>query len=154
MAQVETELLQIVTFRLVSKKTNEMYAIPIKQVREIRLVESITDIPNTKQHIRGIMNLRGKIIPVIDVKGKLGMDSESNPTEKQRILIVEKDDFVAGLLVDEVDQVLSIQKQNIDNVSSGMLDSVSHAGIVKINDKMLILIDAANFVDVVDCSIN
>src|SRR5574339_950318 len=96
---------QAVTFCLAGVQKKEDYAIPIEQVREIRAVESITNIPNAKSYVKGIMNLRGLIIPVIDVKEKLGLTYEGQTNSaKQRILVIEANGTQTGLLVDEVDQ--------------------------------------------------
>ncbi|HXG14436.1 MAG TPA: chemotaxis protein CheW, partial [Candidatus Nitrosotenuis sp.] len=80
---------QAVTFCLTDGQKKEEYAIPIEQVREIRAVESITKIPKAKSYVKGIMNLRGLIIPVIDVKEKLGLGSEGTNSSKQRILVAD-----------------------------------------------------------------
>ncbi|MBM2852620.1 MAG: hypothetical protein HW420_1167, partial [Candidatus Nitrosotenuis sp.] len=75
---VSLDAFQLVTFSLVDSQKKENYAVPIEQIREIRAVESITKVPKAKSYVKGIMNLRGSIIPVIDVKEKLGLDSGVN----------------------------------------------------------------------------
>src|SRR5574339_752478 len=91
---------QAVTFCLAGVQKKEDYAIPIEQVREIRAVESITNIPKAKSYVKGIMNLRGLIIPVIDVKEKLGLASQSEAnSSKQRILVTEVNGIQTEFLV-------------------------------------------------------
>ena len=116
---------------------------PIEQVREIRAVESITKIPKAKSYVKGIMNLRGLIIPVIDVKEKLGLVSDgSTNSSKQRILIAEVSGALTGLLVDEVDQVMRIQTKDIEQAPQGALESYHYIrGIAKMNEKLVILLD-------------
>jgi purine-binding chemotaxis protein CheW len=113
-------------------------------VREIRAVESITKIPKAKSYVKGIMNLRGLIIPVIDVKEKLGLgsDGKTNAT-KQRILVAEVSGTLTGLLVDEVDQVMRLQTKDIEAAPQSVLDSHNYIkGIAKINNKLIVLLDA------------
>jgi purine-binding chemotaxis protein CheW len=121
----------------------EDYAIPIEQVREIRSVEKITRVPKSESHVKGIMNLRGLIIPVIDVKEKLGLGSQKTDGTKQRILVANIADSLTGLLVDEVDQVMRIQTKDID--SAPQTTSESHhyiRGIAKLDQRLIILLDA------------
>ncbi len=134
---------QAVTFCLVDKQKKEDYAIPIEQVREIRAVESITSIPNAKSYVKGIMNLRGLIIPVIDVKEKIGFVSEGQTNSaKQRILVANIANSLTGLLVDEVDQVMRIQTKDIDSSPQGATESHHYIkGIAKLDQKLVVLID-------------
>ena len=134
---------QVVTFCLIGGQKKEDYAIPIEQVREIRAVESITNIPNAKSHVKGIMNLRGLIIPVIDVKEKLGLASEDEVnSSKQRILVIEVNGTQTGLLVDEVDQVMRIQTKDLESAPQTVLESHNYIkGIAKLNQKLVVLID-------------
>jgi purine-binding chemotaxis protein CheW len=121
----------------------EDYAIPIEQVREIRAVESITNIPQAKSYIKGIMNLRGLIIPIIDVKQRLGFASGGQAnSSKQRILVIDVNGAQTGLLVDEVDQVMRIQTKDLDSAPQAVLDSHNYIkGIAKINQKLIVLLD-------------
>lgn len=134
---------QAVTFCLVGGQKKEDYAIPIEQVREIRAVESITNIPNAKSYVKGIMNLRGLIIPVIDVKEKLGLGTHTTTDSKQRILVANIADSLTGLLVDEVDQVMRIQTKDIDSAPQGATESHHYIkGIAKLDQRLIILLDA------------
>ena len=134
---------QAVTFCLLGEQNKENYAIPIEQVREIRAVESITHIPNARPYVKGIMNLRGLIIPVIDVKEKLGLISEGQTNSaKQRILVIEVNGIQTGLLVDEVDQVMRIQTKDLESAPQTVLESHNYIkGIAKLNQKLVVLID-------------
>jgi purine-binding chemotaxis protein CheW len=138
-----TDSVQVVSFNILALGKKEDYAIPIEQVREIRPVEKITKVPRSESHVKGIMNLRGLIIPVIDVKEKLGLHSDSNSnSSKQRILVAEVNGSLTGLLVDEVDQVMKIQTKDIEQAPQGALESYHYInGIAKINEKLVILLD-------------
>lgn len=139
---------QVVTFSLTDGQKKEEYAIPIEQVREIRAVESITQIPNSKSYVKGIMNLRGLIVPVIDVKDKLGMKSNAESNAKQRILVADLRNSLAGLLVDEVDHVMRIQTDSVDDPPQNILDSNNYIkGIVKISQRLIVLLDVTKLLE-------
>ena len=143
--EVTSDSLQVVTFCLVNEVTNkrEDYAIPIEQVKEIRTLEEITKVPKTKSHVKGIMNLRGLIIPVIDVKDKLGFGTTNLSKEsKQRILVAEVKDALYGLLVDDVDQVMRIPSKDVGPAPPGAFEALNYVkGIAKTSEKLIVLID-------------
>jgi len=141
-ASVDT--MQVVSFMIVNQyNKKEDYAIPIEQVREIRSVEKITRVPRSESHVKGIMNLRGLIIPVIDVKEKLGLGTHTTTDSKQRILVANIADSLTGLLVDEVDQVMRIQTKDVDSAPQGATESHHYIkGIAKLDQRLIILLDA------------
>ena len=146
MAQVATsDSIQVVTFSLENKANNkrEDYAIPIEQVKEIRTLEEITKVPKAKSFVKGIMNLRGLIIPVIDVKDKLGFGStDLSQKSKQRILVAELKDSLYGLLVDDVDQVMRLPSKDIGPAPPGAFDALNYVkGIAKTDEKLIVLLD-------------
>ena len=146
---VSLDAFQAVTFSLLDSQKKENYAIPIEQIREIRAVESITKVPKAKSYVKGIINLRGFIIPVIDVKEKLGLDSGANTNStKQRILVAEVNNSLTGLLVDEVDQVMRIQTKDIEPAPQGALESHNYVkGIAKSDKKLIVLLDVAKLLE-------
>ena len=138
------DTIQVVSFMLQNQAgKKEDYAIPIEQVREIRAVEKITRVPKSESHVKGIMNLRGLIIPVIDVKEKLGLGSQGTGSVKQRILVANIANSLTGLLVDEVDQVMRIQTKDIDSAPQATSESHNYIqGIAKLDQRLVILLDA------------
>ena len=96
-----------------------------------------------KSFVKGIMNLRGLIIPVIDVKDKLGFGSTDLSKEsKQRILVAEVKDSLYGLLVDDVDQVMRIPSKEIGPAPPGAFEALNYVkGIAKTSDKLIVLLD-------------
>jgi purine-binding chemotaxis protein CheW len=138
------DTIQVVSFMLQNQAgKKEDYAIPIEQVREIRAVEKITRVPKSESHVKGIMNLRGLIIPVIDVKEKLGLGTQNASTTKQRILVTTIADSLTGLLVDEVDQVMRIQIKDIDSTPQAISESHHYIrGIAKLDQRLIMLLDA------------
>lgn len=147
--EVSVDSFQAVTFALADGQRREEYAVPIEQVREIRAVDAITKIPNSKSYVQGIMNLRGQILPVIDVKQKLGLKTgEKNTSSKQRILVVDLKSSLAGLLVDEVEHVMRIQARDVDDPPQQVLDSQNYIkGIVKIEQRLIVLLDATKLLE-------
>lgn len=149
MENVTADTLQVVVFSLVDavSKKKEDYGIPVENVREIRLLENITRVPNTPLHVKGLMNLRGKIIYVIDVKKLLGFSVSDEINVNSRILISEVNGGLTGLLVDEVSDVLRISTKEIDYDMSTELKAEQYfKGVIKIGEKLIILLDVHNLI--------
>lgn len=91
---------------------NEFYGIEIYHVTEIIGIQEITEVPELPDYIRGIINLRGKIIPVIEVRLRFGMVSEDY-TDRTCIIVIDIEDISVGLIIDSVSEVLSISEDNI-----------------------------------------
>lgn len=135
---------QIIIFRLFDEEKNkqENYGIPINHVREIRPFESITIIPNSPSYVKGVMNLRGTIIHIIDLKEKLGFSKTQTINPKMMILVAEIDSKLVGLLTDGVDQVIKIPSTDVDSNVSGGLESISYVmGIAKTGEKLVVILD-------------
>lgn len=144
MSKQTTETLQTVVFSLIDKssKKKEYYGVRVEQVREIRLLEDITVIPNAPPYVRGVMNLRGQIIPVVDLKEKIGFSEVAEKKQSSRILVAENGDSLVGLLVDEVEQVMRIQISEIESFQSEILESAPYVkGIAKTQGKLIVLLD-------------
>jgi purine-binding chemotaxis protein CheW len=136
--------LQIVVFSLLDSKLNkkEEYGVLLEQVREIRPLESITKVPNAKSYVLGVMNLRGMIVPVIDVKEKLGFSSDGTSSPKARVLVADVGGHLTGLLIDEVDQVMRITSKEVETNLSGGLESLEYVkGVAKISGRLVVLLD-------------
>jgi len=141
---VINDILQVVSFTVAEKsKKKGNYCISIDQVKEIRIIDTITKIPKSKPYVKGLMNLRGKIIPVIDVNSKLGLgETIISANSKQRILVTDVNNTLTGLLVDEVNDVIKISSKDIDDVPSNMFaDNDFFKGIVKINENIIMILD-------------
>ncbi|MDE1763457.1 MAG: purine-binding chemotaxis protein CheW [Thaumarchaeota archaeon] len=141
--------LQIVVFSLIDQKTSkkEDYGVSIEQVREIRPLESITKVPNAKSYVRGVMNLRGMIVPVVDVKEKLGF-SGCEPSQKARILVADVKGRLTGLLIDEVDQVMRIPLKEVETNLSGGLESLAYInGVAKTSGRLIVLLDMVKLLE-------
>ncbi|MBI5378388.1 MAG: chemotaxis protein CheW [Thaumarchaeota archaeon] len=144
MENVTADTLQVVVFSLIDaeSKKKEDYGIQVESVREIRLLENITRVPNAPLHVRGLMNLRGKIISVIDVKKLLGFSVHEEMNENSRILIAEINGVLTGFLVDEVSDVLRISNKEVETDMSAELKAEQYfKGVVKMGEKLIILLD-------------
>ncbi len=132
------ETLQLVTFRL----GNEEFGIDIKKVQEINRMIEITKIPNAPSHVEGVVNLRGKIIPIVSLRTKLGFD-QTEWDKSTRIMVVEVEGKVLGFIVDSVSEVLRIQDVKIEPPPSitGGSDSAYIEGVINLADRILILLD-------------
>jgi purine-binding chemotaxis protein CheW len=99
--EVKEETIKLVVFRV----SNEWYGVEISKSREVAKIEKITYLPSSPEHIAGIVNLRGDILSVTDLKRVFGLPQEQL-TEKSRLVVIESGDLETGLLVDEVDEVM------------------------------------------------
>lgn len=104
----QTEV-QLVAFKL----HNEEYGVNIDFVQEIKRLTDITRVPFTSEFFKGVMNLRGSVLPVIDLKKRLGLQ-EAPYTDDTRIVIVRVDETSIGMIVDAVTEVLTIDNDHID----------------------------------------
>ena len=130
--------MQLVSFQL----GNEVYGIEITKVREIILITEITRIPETPPYVKGLINLRSMVIPVIDMR-KLFNLAESEQTDESRIMVVQAKGKTIGIMVDSVSEVLRINKDQIapppPTVAS--LGREYLTGLVRLDKQLLILLD-------------
>jgi purine-binding chemotaxis protein CheW len=131
------EALQLVTFRL----ANEEFGIDIKKVQEINRMIDITRIPNAPAYVEGVVNLRGKIIPIVSLRTKLGL-GDAERDKATRIMVVEIESNVLGFIVDSVSEVLRIHDAKIEPAPSitGTTDTRYIEGVINLDDRILILL--------------
>ncbi len=131
---------QFVVFKLL----NEEYGIDILIVEEVVKLGEIYSIPESLDYLKGVINLRGEIIPLIDLKLKIGFPSEIE--ESSKIIILNLDEQRIGLIVDEVTGVIKIEEENIDppppTIPSALVNYIY--GIAKINNRIIILLNIKN----------
>ncbi len=136
------EYLQLVTFRI----GEEEFAIPILSVEEIIRIVEITRLPNVPPFVEGVINLRGRVIPVIDLRKRFGLETRERD-ERSRILIVTlgngREEKTVGLIVDSVSEVLRLPEENFEPISGiGTQISAEYIkGIGKVGDRLIILLD-------------
>jgi purine-binding chemotaxis protein CheW len=132
--------LQLVGFRI----GNETYGVRIGAVREIVRVPEITAVPSAPETIEGVINLRGKIIPVMDLRKRFGQ-SEIHADKKNRILVVELEHKLVGLIVNAASEVLKISPSEIEPPGNVFADGESGyvTGVGKLKGRLIILLDIA-----------
>jgi purine-binding chemotaxis protein CheW len=130
--------LQVVGFRI----GEETFGVRIGSVREIVRVPEITSVPNAQETIEGVINLRGKIIPVMDLRKRFGQ-TDIQPDKKNRILVVELENKLVGLIVNSASEVLKIPPSEIESPGSLFADGESSyvTGVGKLKGRLIILLD-------------
>lgn len=130
--------LQIVGFRI----GRETFGLPISLVREIVRVPEITSVPNAPDYIEGVINLRGRIIPVVDLRKRFH-EEVGEPSKKNRIVVVELESRAIGLIVNSASEVLKIPPSDIqaphDVFPEGEMDYIT--GVGKLKGRLVILLD-------------
>ncbi len=121
---------------------SEEYGLEILKVQEIIGMMPVTPVPRTPEYIKGVINLRGKIIPVVDLRMKLGMDS-TEITDETCTIVVQVDKLQIGIIVDKVSEVLDIAGEDIDEAPSFGDNAISDyiLGIGKSEGKVKLLLD-------------
>ena len=133
-----TGSMQLVSFRL----AQEEYGIEITKVQEIILMGEITRVPQTPPYIKGLINLRSTVIPIVDLRLRFGLSQEA-PTDETRIMVVNVCHKTIGIIVDAVSEVLRIAKEQIapppPTVAGLGRDYLT--GLVKLDSRLLIMLD-------------
>lgn len=131
------------------KVASEEYAISIMDIKEIIKPREVTEVPRVPSFVRGILSLRGNIIPIFDMRVRLGLAGAA-PSERERVVVVKRQGGFAGVLVDEVVQVVRIAEGGIEPppvVLEG-IDREFVLGIGRVSGRMLILLDMEKVLDV------
>lgn len=122
----------------------QYYAFPIKDIIEIIEVQDITFVPEAPEYVKGVINVRGRIIPVIDVRIRFRRE-EAKYTERTCIVIVNISDVEIGFVVDTVDEVIDLEDENIAPPPKVQTDRAAKyiTGVGKVEDRIVLLLDAA-----------
>lgn len=135
---VEDDIIQLVVFHMMEEK----FAIDIQCVQEIIRMQNITKMPKTLDFVEGVINLRGKVIPVIDLRKRFELENKKDD-ENTRIVVVEVSGIVIGMVVDSVSHVIRLSERSIEptspvvsNVSSDFI-----LGVGKLDDELIIILD-------------
>ncbi|WP_022662768.1 chemotaxis protein CheW [Paucidesulfovibrio longus] len=134
----DDELIQLVTFRI----GEEEFGVDILAVQEIIRTMAITKVPKAPDFVEGVINLRGKVIPIVDLRRRFGMAARDSD-KHSRIIVIETGMVIVGFMVDSVSEVLRIPAGTIEAppaVVSG-LESDYIDGVGKLDDRLLIMLD-------------
>lgn len=136
---LDNNITQCVIFKL----NNESYCIDVMKVQEVLRYSEIASVPGASDYILGIINLRGSVVTVIDSKIRFGVDNSSEIDDFSRIIIIEIQDQVVGLLVDNVSEVVNIDMNNIEPAPNIKDDdsSLFIKGIYNQENELLIIVD-------------
>ena len=129
---------EFVTFKIDA----EEFAVDIANVREINRVAEVTRTPSAPSHVQGVINLRGKITPVVDLRTMLGFQFKA-ADQQNRIIVIEVGEVVVGLLVDAVSEVMPLPESAVEAppTFAGTMASGCIEGVGKVDDRLLILLD-------------
>ena len=130
--------MQLVSFRL----AQEEYGIEITRVREIILMGEITRVPQTPSYVKGLINLRSTVIPVIDLRIRFGL-AEADVTDESRIMVVNVAGKTIGIVVDAVSEVLRVSSEQIAPPPPTVVSLGTEylTGLVKLEKQLLLLLD-------------
>ena len=137
------ETIQVVSFRL----GLEEYGVDIAQVQEINRMVAVTHVPRAPQFMEGVINLRGQLIPIIDLRARFGMP-RVEPTKNTRIVVTEIGAKRVGMVVDSVSEVLRLAVDQIEAAPEMITgaDTEYIRGVGKIDDRLIILLDLARVI--------
>lgn len=127
---------------VIFKLKEENYALDISMVKTIEKVLEYTRVPNSDKCIKGVINLRGEVIPIIDLKKRLNL-GEIDENDNSRVIITYNDDMIVGLLVDSSSEVVYIENNEIDNITNmnAKGDPSYIKGIGKESNRLIQIID-------------
>lgn len=134
----EAQLEIWVTFTL----DKEIYSLPVSSVHEILRVSNITKVPHAPEPVRGVTNMRGRVLPVVDLRVRLGMKAVT-PDNASRILVVESKGRLIGLLVDSVHQVIRLSRKGIEPLNPDVMTAQSDyiTGVFYLQDRLVFLLN-------------
>jgi purine-binding chemotaxis protein CheW len=144
------ELLQLVSFKI----GEEEFGVDILKVQEINRMLDVTRVPNAPEYVDGVINLRGKVIPIIDLRRRFGMDRKEHD-KNTRIVVVELSGKIVGFVVDAVSEVLRIPGSVTEpppSIVAG-IDADYITAVGKLEDRLLILLDLERVLSREDASI-
>jgi purine-binding chemotaxis protein CheW len=144
MSETLTADLKLIIFLLKDKE----YAIPVSQVRSIEKVQHITRVPGAASSVKGVINLRGVVTPIIDLRTRFGLEQQDF-TDSTRIIIASADGMEVGLVVDGANDVIDISGDSIEPSPNviGAEQAEFISGVVKVEKRLLILIDLGKILD-------
>lgn len=130
--------LQIVGFRI----GKEMFGVPIALVHEIVRVPEVTAVPEAPEYVEGVINLRGRIVPVVDLRKRFA-EKQISSGKKNRILVTEIDKRIVGVIVDSTSEVLKLKEEQVEAPPSDLVDGNATyiTGIARVHDRLVILVD-------------
>ena len=139
-------ILKIISFRL----SDQVFCLDIMAVKEIRVWQKATPLPHSPDYVLGFINLRGKVIPVVDMALRLGLPA-IQPTEQSAIIVIDEGDRGVGILVDSVSDMVTVKPEEMQPVPDVMSaeEKALTRGIVPVGDDMVCFLDLKTLFDTV-----
>ncbi len=137
------ESFKIVAFKL----GEEEYGLDIANVQSIERVTHMTRIPNAPHYVKGVINLRGSVMPIIDLQNMLEI-GETTYTEDTRVIITKLDEIELGFIVDRTSDVIDVHPENIEMMTTGSLNTDYFSGVLPYNGRLVILLKLANLLQI------
>jgi purine-binding chemotaxis protein CheW len=148
---LDTDTLQFVVFRL----GKEEYGFDVAIVREIHNIEEVAKVHRSASHIEGVINLRGKLLTVVNLRKRFGMEPNPDAEGNKKIVVVDAADAPVGFLVDEVLEVARFRKESVEKAPSYVASGIEAQyvlGIAKHEDRLITLIDPLKVLELSDDS--
>jgi purine-binding chemotaxis protein CheW len=133
------DLIQLVSFTL----GDEEFGVHVLKVREIIRMPEVTRVPNTPSYVEGVINLRGKVIPVMSMRKRFGLE-ELEFDNRTRIMVMDVDGELMGFIVDAVSEVIRISEEEIQPPPAVVSSGVDHeclSGVISQSERLLVLLD-------------
>lgn len=143
------ELLQLVSFNI----GTEEFGVDILKVQEINRMVEITKVPQTPHYVEGVINLRGKVIPIVNLRKRFNLETKEYDKDT-RIVVVDIVGNIMGMVVDSVSEVLRLPSNTIEpppEIATG-INSEYIKGVAKLEDRLLIFLDLSKVIDVSEIS--
>lgn len=128
---------------------DEQYGIDIAFVDNILRMQSITRVPDTQEYFKGVINLRGEVVPVMSIRIKMGLEDDVITNSSRIIIIKLENNAPIGIIVDEVKEVVTLDETNIDSVSSSgkKTDATFINGVGKVDDQLISLLELTTVIN-------
>ncbi|MBD7983551.1 purine-binding chemotaxis protein CheW [Sporosarcina sp. Sa2YVA2] len=135
---VAREEMKVIVFQLMEKE----YAIEVDVVESIEKLISVTEVPRTPSYVYGVINLRGLVTPIVDLRERFGLEVKALD-DSSRIIIVSMEEFEVGLIVDDANDVFDIPLSSIEPQPEvvGTIESEFIAGVAKVDNRLLVLLN-------------
>ena len=141
--------LQLVSFNI----GTEEFGVDILKVQEINRMVEITKVPQAPHYVEGVINLRGKVIPIVDLRKRFGLELKEHD-KNTRIVVVDIGGNIMGMIVDSVSEVLRLPANTVEpppEIVTG-INSEYIKGVAKLDDRLLIFLDLSKVIDVTEMS--
>lgn len=151
MTETLTEDMKLIVFQLKEKE----YAIPVSKVSGIEKVQHITRVPGVTKYVKGVINLRGVVTPIIDLRLCFDLDGQDY-SDSTRVIIVVLDDMEVGLIVDAANDVIDVKVDTIEPQPEvvGVAEAEYISGVVKVDKRLLILLDLEKVLSAGEAKVN